>query len=429
MVQVAYINAFGKRVGAVFWEPSKQLGYFEYAPNFLQSGIELAPLTMPLSAQRVFSFPELIGAATFKGLPGLLADVMPDRYGHALINAWLARNGRASNSLNPVELLCFIGKRGMGALEFEPAESVNFQGSTALEVSELIAFAQAILSNKMKITSRLAKNKEHALQSILKVGTSAGGARAKAVIAYNPTTHAIKSGQLDVPTGFSHWLIKFDGVTDSQSGVTMGYGRVEMAYHLMAVEAGIHMMPCRLLEENGRAHFMTQRFDRTTDGKKLHVQTLCAMRHFDFNDVLSFSYEQVFETMRLLHLPYSAADQMYRRMVFNVLLRNCDDHTKNFAFLLNANYQWELAPAYDLCHAYRPGSEWVSQHALSMNGKRSQITKNDLLVLAKKMNIKQPLHIIDQVNHVARQWPKFAKRTEVDASLSKAIQKTLPLLT
>jgi serine/threonine-protein kinase HipA len=428
MVQAAYIHFNGMRVGAVYWDGA--LGLFEYAPTFLKSGIELAPLTMPLSNAKgkVFSFPQNGNSTTFKGLPGLLADVLPDKYGHTLINAWLARNGRPINSLNPVELLCFIGKRGMGALEFEPTSTLNARGATAIELSDLIAFAEGILSGKKKITARLSKHNASLLQEVLKVGTSAGGARAKAVVAYNPSTRAIKSGQSEAPPGYSHWLLKFDGVTDQQLGVVNGYGRVEMAYYKMATRVGIHMMPSQLLEENGRAHFMTRRFDRADDGTKFHVQTFCAMRHLDFNNILDYSYEMLFETMRLLRLPYAAAEQLYRRMVFNVLLRNCDDHTKNFAFILNASHQWQLAPAYDLCHAYRPGSSWVSQHALSINGKRNHITQRDLEELAAKMNIRNARHIVSEIQEVALQWKRFAKETGVNKELVTSIQKTLPVL-
>ena len=428
MVQAAYILYSGKRVGALFWEGG--LGYFEYSPSFLTSKIELAPLTMPLSGAkgRVFSFPENANTATFKGLPGLLADVLPDKYGHTLINAWLAKNGRPLNSLNPVELLCFIGKRGMGALEFEPTSGFTAKGATDVELSELIAYAETILSGKKKITARISKRNAALLQEVLKVGTSAGGARAKAVVAFNPLTNELKTGQTEAPTGFSHWLLKFDGVTDQQSGLIHGYGRVEMAYSQMALAAGIDMMPCRLLEENGRAHFMTRRFDRDDQGNKYHVQTFCAMRHFDFNNIQGYSYEMLFETMRLLQLPYASAEQLFRRMVFNVLLRNCDDHTKNFAFMLNGAHKWQLAPAYDICHAYRPGSDWVSQHALSINGKRNHITRFDLDELAAKMSIRNSKHIVSEIQEVAKKWPQFAKEFGVSKELATSIQKTLPTL-
>ncbi len=223
-------------------------------------------------------------------------------------------------------------------------------------------------------------------------------------------------------------MLKFDGVTDQQLGISSGYGRVEMAYHLMAKEAGIEMTECRLLEENGRAHFMTRRFDRELGKGKLHIQSFCALAHYDFNEVTSFSYEQLFETMRSLLLPYTDAEQLYRRMVFNVMARNCDDHTKNFSFSMDKSGKWKLAPAFDVCHSYRPGSTWVSQHSLSINGKRKNITRDDLLEVAKNMNIKKADAIINQVNAVVSRWDDFAAQTNVKTDLKNAIGKTLLLL-
>ena len=266
--------------------------------------------------RRIFTFKELRDIKTFKGLPGLLADVLPDKYGNALINAWLTRQGRASDSLNPVEMLCFIGNRGIGALEFEPVISKGNETTSKIEISNLIEIAESILTGRKDFSTKLAPNEEKSLLDILKIGSSAGGARAKALIAYNPKTQEVRSGQADAPKGFTQWLIKFDGVTDTQFGASSGYGRVEMAYHLMAIDAGIEMMECRLLEEHGRAHFMTKRFDREPENKKLHLQSFCAMQHYDFNEINLYSYEQLFETMRLLGLPYPQAEELYRRMVF-----------------------------------------------------------------------------------------------------------------
>jgi serine/threonine-protein kinase HipA len=384
---------------------------------------------MPLSqATQIFSFPDLVRNITFKGLPGLLADVLPDKYGSQLINAWLAQNGRPENSLNPVELLCFIGNRGMGALEFEPIQFKSNQTAFTIEMDNLVHITQEVLNNRQEFETNLNEDEQKALLDILKIGTSAGGARPKAIIAYNEKTGVIKSGQSKAPKGFNHWLIKLDGVSDSQFGASTGYGRVEMAYYLMAKACGIEMMECRLLEENGRAHFMTQRFDREDGDIKHHIQTFCAMQHFDFNNVTSYSYEQLFQTMRLLRLPYPQAEQLFRRMVFNVMARNCDDHTKNFAFRLRRTSDWELAPAYDICHAYRPGSEWVSQHALSINGKRNNITKDDLLTIASSMNIKKAVAIIQQISAVIDNWSDFAAQTDVARPLKEAIQSTLVTL-
>lgn len=430
MITTAFIHIWNKRVGAIAWDDQTGIASFEYEPSFLNQQWNLSPIKMPIAnaSGRIFSFPELRDSITFKGLPGLLADVLPDKYGNSLINAWLSKNGRPANSMNPVELLCFIGKRGMGALEFEPGLYTANKTATKIELDGLVNMAQEILSGRQDFNTKLSVDEAKALTDILKIGSSAGGAMAKAVIAYNPETGEIRSGQAEVPNGFSHWLLKFDGVTDQQLGSSSGYGRVEMAYYLMAKEAGIEMMECRLLEENNRAHFMTKRFDRLPGNEKLHVQSFCAMAHYDFNEITSFSYEQLFETMRSLLLPYTDAEQLFRRMVFNVMAKNCDDHTKNFSFVMDKSGSWKLAPAFDLCHAYRPDSSWVSQHSLSINGKRLNITRNDLLAVAKNMNIKKAASIIDQVKQVVSRWNDFASGTSVNTELREAIGKTLLLL-
>jgi len=427
MVTTCFISLWNTRVGALAWNPQTRTGSFEYDPAFLKSDLDLSPVKMTANAgaRRIFAFRELRDTSTFKGLPGLVADVLPDKYGNMLINTWLARQGRPAGSLNPVEMLCFIGNRGMGALEFEPAQPKTTDKASKLEIGSLIEIAEGILSGRKDFTSDLTTHEEKGLLDVLKIGTSAGGARAKAVIAYNPETHEVRSGQADAPAGFSHWLIKFDGVTDKQFGSSNGYGRVEMAYHLMAVDCGIEMTECRLLEESGRAHFMTKRFDRGAGNQKIHLQSFCAMQHYDFNEVNLYSYEQLFETMRVLGLPYPQAEQLYRRMVFNVMSRNCDDHTKNFAFIMDKSGNWKLSPAYDVCHAYRPGSDWVSQHALSINGKRKDITRNDLLVVAKAMNVKKADNIVTQVSEVVNNWPVYAAKVNLEQPLKEAIARTL----
>jgi serine/threonine-protein kinase HipA len=430
MITTAFINIWNKRVGAIAWDEVTKLASFEFEPSFLGNGWNLSPLKMPIAGaeKQIFTFPELRNTTTFKGLPGLLADVLPDKYGNSIMNIWLAKNGRPTNSMNPVEQLCFIGKRGMGGLEFEPIIPKTTNAATKIELDSLLHIAQQILAGRQNFNTNLSADEAKAMSDILKIGTSAGGARAKAVIAFNPTTKEIRSGQANVPKGFAHWLLKFDGITDEQLGTSLGYGRVEMAYYLMAKQAQIEMTECRLLEENGRAHFMTKRFDRENDNSKLHVQSFCAMAHYDFNEVTLYSYEQLFETMRSLLLPYTAAEQLYRRMVFNVMAKNCDDHTKNFSFIMDKTGEWKLAPAFDVCHAYRPGSTWVSQHSLSVNGKRQNITKDDLLQVAKNMNIKKADAIIKEVNAVVSQWNDFAKQTNVHTELKDAIAKTLLLL-
>ncbi|MCA6486703.1 MAG: type II toxin-antitoxin system HipA family toxin [Chitinophagaceae bacterium] len=430
-MNTAFVHIWGTTVGAVAWDDSAGLATFEYDSSFKNKNWDLSPLKMPLQATKnIFNFPELKPGFnspldTFKGLPGLLADVLPDKYGNQLINRWLAQNGRVPNSMNPVEMLCFIGTRGMGAMEFEPAALKESKRTFSIEIDSLVDIAQKMLSNKSSFTTNLKKDDEQAISEILKVGTSAGGARPKAVIAYNERTGEVRSGQTIAPKGFEHWLLKLDGVSDVQLGASTGYGRVEMAYYNMAIACGIDMMTSRLLEENGRAHFITKRFDREDGDVKHHIQTLCAIQHYDYNSVSSFSYEQLFQTMRELKLSYPAAEQMFRRMVFNVIARNCDDHTKNFAFRLKKNDQWELAPAYDLCHAYKPDHQWVSQHSLSINGKRKGISKKDLLVIGKSIRCKQASIIIEEIESIIMDWKRFANEVGVSGKLRDAIDTTI----
>ncbi len=430
MVDVAEIKIWGEWVGAVRWDESQQLGYFQYDTKFIQKGWDLSPLKMPISqGSQIYSFPELRLARhetldTFKGLPGLLADALPDKYGNRLISTWLAQQGRTENSMNPVEKLCFIGTRGMGALEFEPATIKTSTRNFSLEFDGLVELAKKMLHEREGFLTHLSKDEEKAMMEILKIGTSAGGARPKAVIAYNRKTGEIKSGQGSVPKGFEHWLIKLDGVSGEQFGESSGWGRVEYAYYLMAKDCKIEISECRLLEENGRAHFMTKRFDR--DGNiKHHTQSLCGMQHYDFNDMYGYSYEQVFQTMRLLQLTYPEAEQMFRRMVFNVLATNFDDHTKNFSFILKKDDQWRLAPAYDLCFSFDPTNHWVNKQTLSINGKRLEITKEDLMTIAKNNNIKKGDKIIDEMNSIIKSWTTYASQANVNNTLKKKINNNL----
>lgn len=430
-MNTAYVKIWDELVGAVAWDESRGVAIFEYDSKFVRKNWDIAPLTMPISSsRRTFEFPALRkkidpSTDTFKGLPGLLADMLPDRYGNELINSWLAQRGRPQNSMNPIEMLCFIGTRGMGALEFEPILMKENKRTFSVEIDSLVDISQKLLKTKESFSTNLNEDEEKAILDILKIGTSAGGARPKAVIAYNEKTGEVRSGQTTAPKGFEHWLIKLDGVSDIQLGASVGYGRVEMAYYNMATDCGIEMMPSKLLEENGRAHFITKRFDREAGSTKHHIQTLCAMKHFDYSALTSFSYEQLFQTMRELRLPYPAAEQMFRRMVFNVIARNCDDHTKNFSFRLKKDSEWELTPAYDICHAYQPGHAWVSQHILSINGKRTDITKKDLLTIADATRIRKAPEIIEQINEVVRNWTTYANLVEVHPKLRASIAETL----
>ena len=431
MITTALVKIWGKLVGAVAWDPEEKLARFEYDSKFISLDWDLSPLKMPLSnGPIIYSFPKLRAPRvdaydTFKGLPGLLADMLPDKYGNQLINIWLAQQGRPADSMNPVEQLCFIGSRGMGALEFEPSELKTAKRSYTIEVDSLVEMSKKMLFKRENFQTNLSADEEKSIVDILKIGTSAGGARPKAVIAYNQKTGDVRSGQTISPKGYEHWLLKLDGVSDEQLGSTSGYGRVEMAYYLMAKDCGIEMMESSLLEENGRAHFMTKRFDREGGKTKHHIQTWCAINHYDFNDITSYSYEQLFQTMRALGLHYIEAEQMFRRMVFNVLARNCDDHTKNFAFMLEQGKEWKLSPAYDICHAYRPGSYWVSQHTLSINGKRENITQDDLLTIAQSMNIKKAKGIIQEINMIVSRWYDYADQVDVERKKKEAIATTL----
>lgn len=430
MVDVAEVKIWGELAGAVRWDEEQQLGYFQYEPKFLLKGWDLSPIKMPIeNGSRIYSFPELRKGRgetedTFKGLPGLLSDALPDKYGNRLINIWLAQQGRPENSMNPVEKLCFIASRGMGALEFEPAQIKSSKNSFSLELDSLVEVAQKMLNERETFLTNIGKDEKKAMMEILNIGTSAGGARPKAVIAFNPKTKEVRSGQSNAPKGFEHWLIKLDGVSGEQFGESSGWGRVEYAYYLMAKDCGINISECQLLEENGRAHFMTKRFDREGNTKH-HIQSLCGIQHYDFNDMYGYSYEQVFQTMRLLKLTYPEAEEMFRRMVFNVLATNYDDHTKNFSFILKKGENWRLAPAYDLCFSYDETNHWVSKQTLSVNGKRLNITKADLMTIAKDNNIKKGEKIIEDINLVVNSWTSYANQAGVRSDLNEKIRQNL----
>ncbi|MFT3885101.1 MAG: type II toxin-antitoxin system HipA family toxin [Flavobacteriales bacterium] len=386
----------------------------------------MMPLSDAANGATVFSFGDARDE-TFRGLPGLLSDSLPDRFGEQIMNAWLATQQRQPGSANPVERLCYTGRRGMGALEFEPAHNELEASSEALHVDELVRVANSVLYDRSAFTTSRKKGREEALMDILQVGTSAGGARAKAIVAYNAATGEVRSGQIDGLPGFTYCLIKFDGVTNAALGDPKGFGRIEYAYHLMARASGIAMMPCRLLEEHGRAHFLTQRFDRVLDDQgtvhKLHMATLCGIAHMDYNQPLAHSYEQAFGVMRLLGLPYPDAVELFRRMCFNAIARNHDDHTKNISFLMDPQGDWHLSPAYDVTFAYNPDSLWLRQHQLSINGKRNGITRADLLAVAEEMNIKKAEAIIDEVKAGVRTWKKCAKQAGVEAQQTEVIGK------
>lgn len=420
MVTTADVYLWGQKAGTVLWNENRVCANFEYTPEFIRSGLEIAPLTMPLSPQ-IYSFPSRDNYKTFLGLPGMLAEALPDAFGRALLNNWLAAQGR--QDANPVERLCFQGKRSMGALEFVPAKERILDTEQAIEVESLVQTAREALMNKEAFVTSLSNSNE-ALLDIIRVGTSAGGQRAKAVIAYNETTGEVRSGQTTAPEGFDYWLLKLDGITNKELGDPEHWGEVEYIHSLIAKAAGINMTECRLYRENGRAHFMTKRFDRA-HGEKIHMQTLCGLAHFDFNMLHAYSYEQAFAVMRQLRLTYPEAEEFYRRMVFNVVARNQDDHTKNISFLMDKKGIWHLSPAYDMSWAYNPTGGWTATHQMSINGKWDNITREDLLHVAYEMNIKHAPAIIDKVIEAVSLWPQLAKdHTDIPQNIINAIEST-----
>lgn len=418
MVDVAKVRLFGMDMGAFRWDESYNVARFEYDKDFVAKGIEPSPIMMPVQQGRVYSFGNL-NRDTFNGLPGMLADSLPDTYGRALFDQWLALTGRTSG--NPVETLCFLGQRCMGALEFEPATGPATDGNMKFEIDSLVDVAREALSKKEGFGVNLDTDRKAAIAEILRLGTSAGGQRAKAIIAYNKDTGEVRSGQITAPEGFDYYLIKLDGVS-AEAGFkeTENYGRLEYSFSELVKRCGIDMTECSLIEENGRAHFLTKRFDRE-NGKKVHMQTLCGIAHYDFKLQRGYSYEQAFNIMRRLRLPYSQAQEMFRRMVFNVVLRNQDDHTKNISFLMDSDGKWRLSPAYDMGFAYNPAGAWTKTHQMSINGKFDNLTRKDLMECAAANNIKNASEIIDHTCDVASGWPILAKECGVPQSMIGSI--------
>jgi serine/threonine-protein kinase HipA len=429
MATVAEVRLWGRAIGAVSLEEGARASAFQYDPAFLVSGIELAPITMPLS-RRIYQFPSLAEAA-FHGLPGLLADSLPDRFGNALIDAWLATQGRRPESFNAVERLCYIGVRGMGALEFAPAMGPPLQRSAKIQVDELVKLASEVLTHRASLQVSFAPGRRHeGLQEMLRVGTSAGGARAKAIVAWNRDTNEVRSGQVKAPDGFDYWLLKFDGVSankDKELEDPKGYTVIEYAYALMAADAGIEMSESRLMEEGGRRHFMTRRFDRLSDGGKLHMQSLAALAHFDFNSAGAYSYEQAFDVIKRLGLPMHAREQQFRRMIFNVVSRNQDDHVKNVAFLMDKTGAWSLSPAFDVTYAYNPTGSWTSRHQMTINGKSNDFTREDFEAVAQAAGLKRGKHeaILSEVMDTVKAWPGYAETAGVLGSQREQITRNL----
>jgi serine/threonine-protein kinase HipA len=419
MSEEARVRLWDRTIGAVLLDDGADTAVFQYTPEFAAGGIEVSPLAMPLRPEP-YSFPAL-GQETFRGLPGLLADSLPDRFGNALIDSWLARQGRTPGSASAVERLCYIGTRGMGALEFAPTKGPDPTAKEDIQVAELVGLASAILSARDGFETSLADGEEEdGLREILSVGMSAGGARAKATIAWHPGSGRVRSGQVDAPPGFEHWLLKFDGVSEASDRESLtgpeGFGAIEYAYSLMAAAAGVEMAPTRLFEENGRRHFMTRRFDRPSGDTKLHMQSLGGLRHFDFNLAGGHSYEQAMLTIRELGLPMQVVEQQFRRMAFNVVARNQDDHVKNIAFLMDRGGSWSLSPAFDVTYAFDPEGRWTRHHQMSLNGKRDNFEAADFTAVAEAASMKRgrATAILAEVTDAVAEWPRFAAEVGVD---------------
>ncbi len=431
MSSQATVRLWGTDIGYVSLKEGQQVVDFEYDREFMKSGIEVAPIRMPIDS-RIYRFPEL-SIKSFQGLPGLLADSLPDKFGNAIINTWLATTGREPESFNTVERLCYIGTRGMGALEFKPAKPLGRASSSSIHVAQLVELASEILTHRSSLSTVFADRKDdQAVREILRVGTSAGGARAKALIAWNPKTNEVRSGQVAAALGFEYWLMKFDGVKNNRDKELVdpeGYGAIEYAYSKMAKDAGISMMPCRLFEENGRRHFMTKRFDRTDDGAKLHMQSLAAMAHYDFNMAGAYGYEQAIMTMKQLGLGIEALEQQFRRMVFNIVARNQDDHVKNIAFLMDRKGVWSLSPAFDVTYSFNPSGDWTSAHQMTLNGKRDDFVREDFEACGKLAQLKQgqAKAIVAEIQKVVSKWYDYADEVGVHNDHRDKIHKALRL--
>jgi serine/threonine-protein kinase HipA len=428
MTTTARVILWGSDIGAVTWLPDQEIGVFQYSSHFADSGIQVAPMMMPLR-EAPYQFPAL-PHESFRGLPGMLADCLPDKFGNALINAWLAGQGRRPSTFNPVERLCYTGSRAIGALEFKPTLTEAPKGTHKVAVDALVDLASRVLDERVSLEGKFSGTDDKDLiEDILRVGTSAGGARAKGILAWNEETGEFRSGQVPAGQGFTHWLMKFDGVRgnrDRDVADPLGYGRIEYAYYLMAQQAGIQMNACRLHEEGGRAHFMAKRFDRTPSGGKLHMQSLAAIMHYDFNQPDAYSYEQAIQTIRQLGLPMSDVEQQVRRAALNLMARNQDDHVKNIAFLMTRNGEWRLSPAFDVAYSYNPDGDWTSRHQMSVNGKRDGFDVDDLVAFAatggvKKVRAKRLFH---EVSDAVRRWRDHAEGAGLQQPDVERVEKT-----
>lgn len=411
----AEVYLWGTKIGTVAQKDTADVPKFWYDSNFAKSDIELSPIMMPLSTQ-AYSFPSL-NEKTFYGLPGLLADSLPDKFGTRIINDYLSRQGRSPENLTSIERLCYVGKRGTGALEYVPQKGVH-SPDQVINIDDLAKLADKILSDRKDIHI---KADEEAMEQLIKVSTSAGGARAKALIAWNKKTQEIRSGQIDAGKGYSYWLLKFGNIENNKDkdieSDSKEYSKIEYAYYLMTKAAGINMTECQLIKTGKGVHFATKRFDREEKtGRKIHMQSLGGLAHFDFNDAGAHSYEQAAHIMRKLRLPQYEIEQLFRRMVFNEAAKNYDDHVKNISFLMDRRGTWQLSPAYDMTFSYNPGSIWTSAHQMKINGKRENIELADLIHSGENMDIsiKKIKEIIGQVTESVKKWPRYAEIAGLD---------------
>lgn len=410
---------WGYQIGALSWDADRQIAGFQYDPEFSKVGLEVSPMLLPLASQKpVYYFPDLADTRTFKGLPGFIADSLPEKFGNRLLDTYLARHGRQLDELNPLERLCYVGSRGMGALEYQPDyEERNLNHPIPLQVSDLVEVAQNVLKDRQQVQTNL----DDGIEALITVGTSAGGAKAKAVVAINPKTNDVISGQAEIPEDYEHWILKFDEIENEEHATSQQIGRIEYAYSEMAYDAGINMMETALLPDGERAHFMTKRFDRVDSNTKVHVVTFAGMAHADRDPPGNVGYESLFQTIRNLGLPQSDLTEMYRRMVFNICSRNHDDHTKNHAFLMFGDGSWQLSPAYDLCFSYKPGNPFIDQHQMSCNGKRENLDMKDLLESAKAADVKNPKEIIHEVEQAVKKWPAYAQAVGIKTERADSI--------
>lgn len=420
---IVQVKLYDEILGTIDWNANKGSSTFQYSNNALNRGIEPSPIIMP-TQEKIFETNR--DHINFHNLPYLLSDSMPDDFGNRMMKEWLKQKKLSIDDINPVDRLTYVGSRGMGALEYEP---INYKedNNHNVNTSDLFEVAKKVLEGKEETTyDYLDKD---SLSDILRIGTSVGGARAKALIAIkfdsNKKITEIKSGDIIQPEGYSYWLLKIDGANEKTLGEGEGLGKIEYAYYLLATQAGVEMADSILFEENNRFHFLTKRFDRTDNGDKIHMQTFSALAGIDYKIQKASSYETLFRVMKRLRLPYYQFEQQYRRALFNVIARNHDDHVKNFSFLMDKQGAWKISPAYDINYSYSPGGTWTNVHQSSINNKFDNFTRNDLLSLGKTFGIKKANHILDEIIEAVNLWSKIATEIDIPKKEIEARNKVL----